>query len=403
VKSTAEILTGMHVLQVVPTLEAGGVEQGTLDVARMLVRVGARASVASWGGRLVGELQQRGGHFHKLPVHSKNPLVMVANIQRLARLIRAENVTLIHARSRAPAWSALAAAWLRKIPFVTTYHGTYSDKSSMKRFYNSVMTRGDIVIANSDFIAAHIRERHHVDDIRLVTIQRGVDLDHFDPSMVSPQRIENFRRFCGIDPDDRRFIILLPGRLTEWKGQNIMIDALARLQKLGASPTRGFLCVCIGDPQGRSGFEAFLKTRIAGLSMQSHMRIVGHFDDMPAAYAGADIVVSPSLEPEAFGRVAIEAQAMMKPIIAADHGGARETVIDGNDNESAMTGLRVPPGDSDALAQALWHLLRLTPEERASIGLRGRRHVEAHFSLVKMCEKTLAVYVWLLSNTRERK
>lgn len=404
-KSTAEILAGLHVLQILPSLESGGVEQGTLDIASALIQAGAKADVAAMGGRLVGSLEKEGATFHALPVHSKNPLVMIANVARLRRLIRRQGINIVHARSRAPAWSALLAARLAGVPFVTTYHGTYTEQSFFKRLYNSVMARGDLVIANSLFISEQIKTRYKLPSERIIEIARGVDLSQYDPKEISPERVQKFREACGLSPQDNQMVILMPGRLTAWKGHEVMIEALALLRMSAPADLAPFICICLGDHQSRH-FKMILSKRIETEGLKPYMRLAGYYNDMPAAYAGSDIVVSPSVEPEAFGRVAIEAQAMMKPVIAADHGGARETIIAPSlgtviaAGEDHISGLRVKPGDPNALAEALYELLRLAPEKRESIGANGRRHVSAHFSLVSMCERTLAVYVWLARKAR---
>lgn len=399
-EETSALLTGLRVLQVLPALDSGGVERGTVDIARALNKAGARAFVVSSGGRLSSVLEEMGTTVETLPVHSKNPFVMILNIWRLKKIIRKHDINVVHARSRAPAWSAFFAARLADVPFVTTYHGTYNGKSRIKRFYNSVMARSDVVIANSSFIAEHIGERYPAAKERVVTIPRGVDLAVFDPENVSEERIAHFRKACRLSARDQRLIVLLPGRLTAWKGHDVLLDAMIALQKNPPADLPAFVCVFLGDSQGRH-FKVLLAQRLTTEGLQSQVRIAGHYDDMPAAYAGSDIVISPSIEPEAFGRVAIEAQAMRKPVIATDHGGARETVITVNDEahpaqDSQATGLRIQPGDAEAVAQALYAFLCMGAEARDRMGARGRAHIGEHFSLANMCSQTLAAYIWVL-------
>ncbi|MGC1303646.1 MAG: glycosyltransferase family 4 protein, partial [Caulobacteraceae bacterium] len=314
-------------LQVVPALDAGGVERTTLDVARAVVAAGGRALVASAGGRMEGELALDGAELVRLPMASKNPLTVLQNAGRLERLIGERNVSLVHARSRAPAYSAWIAARRAKVPFVTTYHGVYNARSAPKRLYNRVMARGDRVIANSEFTRDHLLAEHEgIDPDRVVAIPRGVDLARFDPTAVAGDRLVAVRAAWGLSADDARPVLLLAGRLTAWKGQRLLIEAIRRMR---AGESGGdLLLVLAGDDQGRVGYRAELDAAIAAAELGETVRIVGHCEDMPAAYLAADFALAPSLEPEAFGRTAVEPQAMGRPVLAADHGAARETVLD---------------------------------------------------------------------------
>lgn len=372
---------GFTLLQVVPELETGGVEQTTLDVAAAVVRVGGRALVASRGGRLEPRLAEVGGELVRLPVHSKNPLIMAANAARLADLIRAEAVSLVHARSRAPAFSALWAARHTSRPFVATYAGIYNARLPLKRWYNAVMTRGDLVIANSAYTRAHVLAEHRVAPDRVVAIPRGIDLVRFDPDAVLPDRVASQRASWGLAPDERRLVFLLAGRLTRWKGQALAAEALAR------SDVDAVL-VLAGDAQGRDDYLNALQGAAAKLG--DRLRIVGHCADMPAAYLAADVAIAPSLEPEAFGRTAVEPQAMGRPVLAADHGGARETVVDG------VTGLLVVPGSVDAWAAAFHEAAAWSPEHRAIIGVAGRERASRLYAVDAMTDATLAAYTRLL-------
>ncbi len=374
-------------LQVTPDLETGGAEQTTLDVAAAVVRAGGRALVASRGGRMADGLVERGGELIRMPVHSKNPVIMAANAVQLARLIRQQKVSLIHARSRAPAFSALLAARATNIPFIATYHGVYEAKSSLKRWYNSVMTQGAAVIANSDYTRDHILAEHHLDPSRVVAIPRGVDLSRFDPDEVTPARMELLRESFGVAADDRRTKILLAGRLTRWKGQQLLVDAAARLKAQGHDD---FLVLLVGDDQGRLGYRGQLTASIAAAGLDKQVRLVGHCNDMPAAYLLADIVVAPSLKPEPFGRTAVEPQMMGRLVLAADHGATRETIADGK------TGWLVPPGDVGAWAKALARAMALPPDQRQAIGQAGAERARRLYSVDAMCEATLEVYARVL-------
>lgn len=369
------------VLQVIPTLNQGGAERTTIEVAAALSAAGGRALVASEGGTLEGELAAAGGALIRLPLSSKNPLTLWANAARLGEAARAQGAQLIHARSRAPAWSALWAARRLRLPFVTTYHGVYRATSGLKRLYNSVMARGDVVIANSRFTADHLIAAHGTDPARVVVIPRGVDGARFDPAAVDPARAAALALAWGLAADDPRPLVMLPGRLTAWKGQGLLLDAIGQV----ASPAR---YVLVGGGEAKPGFEAALRARVAAEGLP--VTFAGQCADMPAALSLADLVVCPSLEPEAFGRTAIEAQAMEKPVIAADHGGARETVLPGE------TGWLTPPGDAAALARAISEAISLTDAQRKQIGARGRAHVAQHFSTAALQHATLGVYRRLL-------
>ena len=386
-----EISRDFTLLQVTPELETGGAEQTTLDVAAAVARAGGRSLVASRGGRMAAQLEASGARLVAMPVHSKNPLVMVDNARRLAGLIRREKVSLVHARSRAPAISALWAARATETAFVTTYHGVYNARSAVKRWYNSVMTRGDIVIANSAYTAGQILAKYPIDPARLVTIPRGVDLARFDPAQVSPERVDALRRRWGIEAGDSRVKFLLGGRLTRWKGQTLLIDAAARLRAGGEDR---LLILLAGDDQGRGAYRGELEGAIAAGGLTDYVKLVGHCDDMPAAYLLADLACAPSLDPEPFGRTAVEPQAMGRPVLAADHGAARETVIPGE------TGWLAPPGDADAWARTLQEAITTSPERRAKMGHAGQDRSRRLYSVETMCEATLDVYRRVLKARR---
>lgn len=374
---------GAAVLQVLPSLDTGGVERGTVEMTQAIADAGGAALVASEGGRLVAAVERAGGRHIRLPLASKNPATIWRNAGRLARLVRTEGVAIIHARSRAPAWSALLAARRTGVRFVTTYHGIYNEDVPGKRRYNAVMAKGDRVIAISRFVAALLAARHGVEASRIRTIPRGVDPALFDPGRVTAAQVARLATAWRV-PEGAP-VVVLPARLTRWKGASVLIDAMARLSRTDA------YCVLVGAAQGREHFVEQLETQAQALGVAGRMRLAGHCDDMPAALALADVVVSASLEPEGFGRAVIEAQAMERPVVATDHGGAAETV------EHGVTGWRVPPGDAGALAAALDGALAMRPADRRAMGARARASVLAHYTTAAMQAATLDVYRELLA------
>ncbi|MEL7489034.1 MAG: glycosyltransferase, partial [Pseudomonadota bacterium] len=315
------------VLQVVPELDAGGAERTTVEIAAAVIAAGGRALVASRGGRLAAEIERLGGEVTPMPVHSKNPSTILANARRLEALARANNVDIIHVRSRAPAWSALFAARRAGAPLVATHHGAYGAKTPWKRLYNSGLTRADLVIANSEFTADAVRRTYPRRADRVVVIPRGADTDVFDPAAVSPERVSALARAWNASASEGAFRILAPGRFTSWKGQEDVVDAIALLagnsSERADSPLpdagqrRNFELVFCGDSQGRRSYTESIERRIEERGVGAMVNIAGHCSDMPAAYAWADLVLSPSRRPEAFGRVAAEAGAMETLVIAA--------------------------------------------------------------------------------------
>jgi glycosyltransferase involved in cell wall biosynthesis len=369
------------VLQIVPRLVSGGAERGTVELAAALVAAGWTSCVASAGGLLERELARAGAVHVRLPLASKNPLVMRRNARRLVPLIRRLGIDIVHARSRAPAWSAWAAARATRRHFVTTFHNAYAGGTRLKRHYNSVMARGERVIAISDFVADHVAKTYGIGTDRLRPIPRGVDLAVFCPDRVGGPRIAALVRRWRLP--ETAPVVMLPGRLTRWKGG---LDFIAAAALLG----RPEVCfVLVGAPQHR-GFRRELETAIAGAGDRGIFRIVEACDDMPAAYMLADLVVSASSDPEGFGRVVAEAQAMGRPTIATDHGGARETIIPG------VTGWLVPPRDPTALAAAIGEALSLAPAARTLLAERAIAHIAAGFNRETMCARTIAVYEELL-------
>jgi glycosyltransferase involved in cell wall biosynthesis len=369
------------VLQVLPSLVSGGVERGTVELAGALVAAGWTSYVASGGGPFEREIARAGATHLTLPLASKNPLVMRRNTVELIRLIRRFGADIVHARSRAPAWSASAAARATGSHFVTTFHNAYGARSALKRRYNSVMAQGDRVIAISDFVADHAASVYGVGRDRLRTIPRGVDLEIFDPTRVGAQRIINLA--CQWRLPDGSPVVMLPGRLTRWKGG---LDFIAAIATLGR---RDICCVLAGSEQ-RRGFRRELEAAIRDNGLASIFRIVEECRDMPAAYMLADVVVSASRDPEGFGRIIVEAQAMGRPVVATDHGGARETIVPG------ATGWLAPPRDPAAIAAAIGEALALAADERRQLAERSIAHVAARYTSEAMCARTIRVYEELL-------
>lgn len=389
-------LAGRTILQIIPELETGGAERTAVDIAAGLANVGARALVATEGGRLVGELQAKGGIWASFPAGTKNPVAMLLNVRRLAKLCLDERVALVHARSRAPAWVALGAARALNLPFVTTYHGSYSARSSVKVLYNSIMARGDVVIANSHYTADLIRSTYPEACPRIRVIHRGTDFAAFTPSAVAPERVEALRRAWGVAAHER--IVLLAARLTEWKGQKVLIEAAAKLRQSGLADVAFVLA---GDHQGRTAYARDLDALVAARGLAGVVRRVGHCADMPAAFLGAAVVTVPSTEPEAFGRAAVEAQAMGTPVVVSDLGAVPETVLAPPYAPAhERTGWSVPPNDASALAQAIGAALSLGASAREALAMRARLHAERNFSLDRMVSDTLDVYAALLERPR---
>lgn len=370
------------VLQVIPALGAGGAEQGCIDVAAAIVKQGGRAIIASHNGFRVPELKRIGAEHISLPLHSKNPYIMWRNISRLRKIIREQNVDIVHARSRAPAWSAWRACQNTSAKFITTCHAPYNISGEMKRLYNGSIAHGERVIAISHYVADYLREHYQLPEERINIIHRGIPIERFRADAVTPHRMVQLSDQWRI-PDGAN-VILLPGRLTRWKGHHVLIDAMAKLTR------DDVFCVIIGSDQGRTAYRQELEDHIAAQNLHDKVRIVDQCNDMAAAYMLSAVVVSASTDPEGFGRIPVEAQAMGRPIIATDHGGARETVLHGE------TGWLIPHSDPDALANALSYALSLSATERAVLASKAIAHVNQHFTKTIMTDKTIAVYTSLL-------
>lgn len=384
-------LVGRTVLQIVPDLQSGGAERATIDMAEALALAGGRCLVASRGGRMVSELQSKGGIWIPFPAATKNPFAMALNSVQLARILRDEGVDIVHARSRAPAWVAYYATRQTGVKFVTTYHSAYYGASPVKLRYNAIMAAGDVVIAISKFAAQRIRELHSESSERVVIIPRGADLRVFSPDAVSAARVRRLRARWNVAAHER--VVLLPARLAARKGHAVMIEAAKRLAAEGVGDIR---ILFVGDPHSES-FRQAIEAQIMRAGVSDFVRHVGHCDDMPAAYLAAAAVVAPSTEPEAFGRVAIEAQAMGAPVIVSDIGASPEIVqAPPQTPRHQATGWRVPPGDPAALAHAVSEALALTASARDELTLRARANVLSQFSIDQMQRATLDVYRRLL-------
>lgn len=377
------------VLQVVPELDTGGVEQTVVDISEAIIAAGGRSIVATKGGRLEERLLKKGATVVYLPVHSKNPFVQWQNYQALRKLIRREGINIVHVRSRAPAMAAINAAKTEGVRSVATYAGIYNAKSGLKRWYNSQMTRADSIIANSDFTRAHILKTYpKVPPEKVIGIPRGIDMKRFDSEAFDVRKIMKLEQEWGLLSGDGRIRFLLAGRLTKWKGQALIVEAANMLRH---EDIDNFLIVMVGDDQGRSDYTKALRDNIHKYGLEERIKLVGHCADMPSAYTACHYALAPSLEPEAFGRTAVEPQAMQRPPLAADHGATVETVLPDE------TGWLVKPGDAHAWADAMKLAIALPEHDRFEMGHLGREYVLEQYSLPLMCERTLDVYRALLT------
>jgi len=376
-------------LQVLPALHGGGVERGTVDLAGHLVTNGWHSIVASSGGPMVTELKRSGTQHVLLPLATKNPITIMRNGWRLARLIKELNVDVIHARSRAPAWSARLAASAQKIPLITTFHGTYSfGILGIKKPYNRVMASGDRVIGISHFIRQHILDHYPVEENKVELIYRGINLEIFQPNNVSPVRMIQLAKEWRLP--DGVVVILLPGRLTSWKGHNLLLDALAYMLRSEENEL-AIRCIIVGREQKGSSYRSHLDERVANLGLSGYVQIVDECKDMPAGYMLSDVVVSASERPEAFGRITAEAQAMGRPVVAPAHGAASEIL------RAGQTGWLFTPSDPISLARALRRALSLKQEERRQIATDSIGFVAKHFNKHDMCNRTVKLYRTVLS------
>ena len=380
----------LKVLQVIPKLGYGGAETGCYDLAHYLPENNCSSYIVTSGGELLKFIDRKKVKLIKLPVHSKNPFLILYNSIALIFIILLNNISIVHARSRAPAWSCLIATKFTRRRFVTTFHGTYNFKNPFKKFYNSVMVRSDLIIAGSNFIFSHINQNYpkYLDlKKKFLVIFRGINVDYFDSSTTLES--EENRLISDWEVDKNKKTILMPGRLTAWKGQEIFIEALNLVNKeLGYD---SFNAVILGSDQGRDIYTKKIKRLAEQYRLTGQLKFIEHCKNMPLAYKISDIAVSASLEPEAFGRVAVEAQSMEKPIIASDIGGSNETIIDN------VTGFLFQSGNAEALSKKIIEVLQLDESRLKSIGIEGRKNVIKKFNVEKMCFSTYSEYKKLLN------
>ena len=379
----------MKILQVIPKLGYGGAETGCYDLAHFLYEKDCKSFIITSGGQLLKYVKKNKVKIFRLPVHSKNIILMLFNTLIISLIVLIYNIDIVHARSRAPAWSCLWSCFLTRRKFVTTFHGTYNFSNTFKKFYNSVMVKSKLIIAGSNFIFNHINENYEKflnSKNKLMVIFRGINLEYFDEGNITDNKRKKLISDWNLDLEKKT--ILLPGRLTSWKGQNILIEALNIL--IEDYYKTNFQAVILGSDQGRKIYSKKLFSLVERYQLNQKVRFITHAKDMPVAYSVADIVVSSSIEPEAFGRVAVEAQAMKKPIVASDIGGSKETVL------HEKSGILYKAGDARELAKVLNKLIELDKEALYSMGNEGRKNVTKKFNVEQMCQTTFNEYKKLL-------
>ena len=382
--------SNIKVLQVIPKLGYGGAETGCYDIAHYLPENGCESFIVTSGGELTKFVDKKKVKLIKLPVHSKNPLLILINTILLIGIILFFKISIVHARSRAPAWSCLFATKLTNRKFVTTFHGTYNFSGNLKKFYNSVMVRSDLIIAGSNFIFSHIKENYSEflkSQKKFLVIFRGINVDYFDSSTKLENDEKNLLQKWNIN--DEKKIILMPGRLTSWKGQELFIEAINLVKiELGYE---AFHAVILGNDQGRDLYKKKLISLTEQYHLTNQIKFIDHCEDMALAYKVSDIIVSASIEPEAFGRVAVEAQSMEKLIIASNIGGSNETIID------EKTGFLFKSGDAESLSKKIIHGLTMDETSRNLMGKEGRNNIIKKFNVEKMCFSTYSEYKRLLN------
>ena len=380
----------LKVLQVIPRLGYGGAETGCYDLAHYLYEQKCKSYIVTSGGELLEYIDKKKVKLIKLPVHTKNPILIIINSIILAVLILFLNISIVHARSRAPAWSCYIATKLTARKFVTTFHGTYNFKSSIKKFYNSVMVKSDLLIAGSNFIFSHISENYKRflnSKKKFLVIFRGINTEYFDADTIKLKNVEKLKNSWRIEENKK--IILLPGRLTAWKGQEMFIEAINLFQL--KNPELDYVAVILGNDQGRTVYRKKLERLVQQFNLTQKIKFVDNCRDMPLAYHISDVIVSSSIEPEAFGRVSVEAQAMKKPIIASNIGGSKETVIDNK------TGLLFDSGNPKSLCDKLDEIIKLDSLTLDLMGREGRKNVINRFNIDKMCLNTYSEYKKLIN------
>ena len=380
----------LKVLQVIPNLGYGGAETGCYDLAHYLAENDCISYIVSGGGELIKFIDKKKVGLIKLPVQSKNPILMLFNTIALVFIILIHNISIVHARSRAPAWSCLLATKITRRKFVTTFHGTYNSNGSIKKFYNSIMVRANLIIAGSNFIFSHINNNYSKYlglKKKFLVIFRGINVDYFDPSTTL--ELEENQLLDDWNVNRGKKIILMPGRLTSWKGQELFIEALNLVNKEVGH--RSFYAVILGSDQGRDIYTKKIKRLAEQYRLTKQLKFIEHCKNMPLAYKISDLIVSASIEPEAFGRVTVEAQSMEKPIIASDIGGSNETIINNK------TGFLFESGNPESLSKKIIEVLNLDESTLKSIGIEGRKNVIKKFNVEKMCFSTYSEYKKLLN------
>ncbi len=379
----------INVLQVIPKLGFGGAETGCYDIAHYLAEKDCGSYIATSGGELLKFVKKNKVKIFRVPVHSKNPIIILLNAILLSAFILIKKINIVHARSRAPAWSSYLACLITNTIFVTTFHGTYNFKNKFKKFYNSIMLKSNLTIAGSNFIFGHINDNYseYLNKKRkLRVIFRGINIDYFNPKNISILKQEKLKKEWKLEPN--KFIILMPGRLTNWKGQEKFIEALNILVE--DYNFTNFQAIMLGSDQGRKVYTKKLFSLVERYSLTKKISFIHHCREMPLAYSLADVVVSASIEPEAFGRVAVESQSMEKPIIASNIGGSKETVI------NKKSGFLYKYDDPRELAKNLNTVIQLSQEELKIIGNEGRKNVTKKFDVEVMCDSNLREYKKLL-------
>ena len=380
----------LKVLQVIPKLGYGGAETGCYDLAHYLQENDCKSYIVTSGGELIKFINKKKVKLIRLPVQSKNPILILLNAIILTFIIIFFNINIVHARSRAPAWSCLIACKITRCKFVTTFHGTYNFKSSIKQFYNSIMLKSDLIIAGSNFIFSHINEKYLKylkPEKKFLVIFRGINIDYFNPKKIKYDDELKLIKKWKINNQENK-IILLPGRLTTWKGQEMFIESLSKLKK--KYPEKKFIAIILGNDQGRKIYKKKLQRLMEQFRLNNEIKFIDSFNLMPLAYKISDVVISSSIEPEAFGRVSVEAQAMEKPIIASNIGGSKETII--NDK----TGFFFEAGDSTDLSEKIAEIISLSELTLRGIGAEGRKNVIKKFNVEKMCFSTYSEYKKLI-------
>ena len=383
--------TKLNVLQVIPKLGYGGAETGCYDIAHFLKENDCGSFIATSGGELLKFVKKEKVKVLRLPVHSKNPLLIIFNALMLSLYIIIHRIDIVHARSRAPAWSCYFACLLTNKNFVTTFHGTYNFKSNIKKFYNSVMLRAKLTIAGSNFIFNHINENYNEylsKEKKLRVIFRGINIDYYNPKNISVLKQEKLKKEW--DLSSNKFTILLPGRLTYWKGQEKFIESLNVL--IEDYNIINFQAIILGSDQGRKVYSKKLINLVERYNLNKKVKFIQHCKEMPLAYSLSDVVVSASIEPEAFGRVSVEAQSMTKPIIASNIGGSKETII------NKKTGFLYKFDDPRELAKCLNTVIQLSQDELKLMGNEGRKNISRKFDVETMCQSNLKEYKRLIKN-----